>query len=133
MLEDLKKKIFSYLSGSGALNSHISGRVYYIENEKTDPTYPYLVFQFISGNSDRDTGTRYEDITMQVTLYCKTSIEASESGAAADSILDGSEAQIALTNYNVLGIDRISPPRENKTFIGNWQWSADYQIQLEKK
>jgi len=135
LIEDLKKAIYGYLTGSNVFSTAIGGRLYYIENTDELITYPYAVFQFISGDSDRDSGTRYENPIVQITIYddSSSSIMISQIGKKLDTVFDESEGNITLTDYYVLGIDRVSPPREIRTFADSWQWSADYQIQLQKK
>ena len=133
MLEDLKTKIYSYLTSTNTFNDAIVGRLYYIENIDETIIYPYAVFQIYSGSSDRDSGTRYENINIQFSIFSKASIEVSQIAEKLDSILDGSEANIILDNYYTLAIDRVRPAIETRTALGNYQSILQYEFQLEKK
>ena len=133
MLEDLKTKIYNYLTSTNTFNDAIAGRLYYIENIDETIIYPYAVSQIFPGSSDRDSGTRYENINIQFSIFSKASIEVSQIAEKLDSIFDGSEVNIILDNYYTLAIDRIRPPLETRTALGNYQSILQYEIQLEKK
>jgi len=133
---DLKQKIFDLLVGSdNAFKTAIGGRLYYFENTDTTITYPYVVYQVVSGDLDRDSGTKYEDVVIQFSIYSNnlSSSEVNDIGKELDDLFNECENNLSLTNWYVLSVDRITVPREIRTLLNNWQWSADYKIQLQKK
>ncbi len=136
MDNDLKQKIFDLLVGSdNAFKTAIGGRLYYFENTDTTITYPYVVYQVVSGDLDRDSGTKYEDVVIQFSIYSNnlSSSEVNDIGKELDDLFNECENNLSLTNWYVLSVDRITVPREIRTLLNNWQWSADYKIQLQKK
>lgn len=134
-LKQLKEQIYAYVTGTNDFDTAIDGEFFYIKNPKDSPTYPYGVYQFLPGESDADTGTDYEKVVVQITIYDddSSSADLSTLGGKFDTLFDNCEGSLALDDYYVHSVERISPPREIDTPLGNYQWSADYEIYLEKK
>ncbi len=136
-LDQLKSAVIGLVLGTtNDFNTAIAGEFYYVENplDYDKVKYPYGVYQFVSGSVDRDTATKFDEIIMQVTIYDDNSSSSNVTalGNKFDALFDECEASLTLTNYIVLGVDQISEPREMKTLNGNWQWSKDYKIQLQR-
>lgn len=135
-IEDWKASIHSFLMelANDYKTANVGG-LHYIENEKKVPVYPYTTYQFIGGTSDRDTGARYENPIVQFTIWdnASGSSRISRLGGLLDARFDEAEKSgFVMDSYIVIGVDRISPYRENKPFE-DWEFSADYQLQLQKK
>lgn len=136
-LDELKGAIIDFVLGTtNAFKTAIASEFYYVENplDADKVIYPYGVYQFVSGNVDRDTATKFDEIIMQVTFYDDDSSSAivTDLGNKFDALFDECEDDLDLDSYTVLGVDQASEPREMKTLNGNWQWSKDYKIQLQR-
>lgn len=134
MINFVKKGTLDFIKSKNSFSDKLIGGIHYAENSDDEPVYPYAVINFLPEESDRDSGSRYENLifTMNIFSSKSSSEESSELGSEFDNFFDESENEIQIKNYIPLGVDRISPPREIKTYAGNWQWSADYKIQLQK-
>jgi hypothetical protein len=139
LLTEIKTAIYDFLYiQANAFKTALPGGLHYVENDEKKPqniVYPYGVYSFVTGTYERDTGTKFENPIVQIDIYDNQSNadRASDVGEKLDARFDDSESSITMTNYYVLGVDRISPPRETKTFMRRWHHSRDYKIQLQKK
>ena len=136
-IEKLKEWIYDVLIsklGSSFDRGDGTFNIFYYENTSAEPEYPYLVYQFIGGTSDRDSGTRYHEPIVQFSIFSNSasSSGASQLGDLLDEVFDD-HPKGETANDIILGIERIVFPRETRTELGNWSWSADYKISLQTK
>lgn len=136
-LDQLKAAIITRLLGAtNDFKTAINDQFYYVENpnDDDDVIYPYGVYQIISGNRERDTATDYPEMIVQFTFYDDdlSSATLTDIGNKFFSRFDKCEASLTLSDYYVLEVF-ILEPREMKTLSGNWQYSVDVQIKLQKK
>jgi len=137
-LDQLKAAVVARLLGAtNDFKTAIADQFFYVENpnDDKDVIYPYGVFQFVSGNTDRDTGTEFPELIMQATFY-DDDLSSADLTALVNRFhvqFHKCEASLSLTDYYVLEVFILSPPREMRTFNDTWQSSVDVKIQLQKK
>lgn len=139
LLTEIKTAIYDFLFiQNNDFKTALIGGLHYVENPEKNPKdvkYPYAIYLFVTGTYERDSGSKFENPIVQIDIYDNQSNadRVSNAGELLDARFDDSESSIVMTNYYVLGVDRISPPRETKTFMRRWKHSRDYKIQLQKK
>lgn len=136
-IDQLKLAIITRMLGStNSFKTVIANRFYYVENPEDDDAvvFPYGLFQIVSGNEDEDTATKFPTPIVQVTFYSDELSSATLTilGNSFDARFNECQSSLSLTDYITLRVKGIGVPRETKTLDGNWQWSRDYEIQLQE-
>ena len=139
LITQIKTAIYKFLAtDANAFKTALTGGLYYVQHPEKSPssiTYPYAIYQFVAGSYDRDSGSLFAKPVIQIDIYDNQSSadRVSDLGEKLDARLHDSEASVSMTNYNVLSIERVSPPRETLTYMARWHHSRDYLIYLHKK
>jgi len=135
-IDQLKAAIILYMiTTANSFSTAIADQFFYVENpnDDDDVIFPYGLFQIVSGTEEEDTATKFPTPIVQVTFYsdqlsCAT---LTELGNYFDARFNECQNDLTLTDYIVLRVKGLGIPRETKTLDGNWQWSRDYEIQLQ--
>lgn len=136
-IDQLKAAIILYMiTTTNSFKTAIADRFYYVENPEDDDAvvFPYGLFQIVSGTEDEDTATKFPTPIVQVTFYSDelSSATLTALGNYFDARFNECQSNLSLTDYIVLRVKGVGIPRETKTLDGNWQWSRDYEIQLQE-
>lgn len=134
MIEKLCKGIMDKFSGS-TLSTAIGGRLYAYEAPQA-PTYPYCVFQQISGLQDRDFGDRLEDVLVQFTVVDSADSTATIGDAETKLFALYDDTTLTITGYTCVSMDRVSnnllkPHEDEDDKISYWSSISTYRILAE--
>lgn len=128
---ETKSAIYTKLTSTSSFKTAIGSRVYY-KKALQGATFPYCVYSFYADTHDFDSGTDFESIYIQFSLYDKS--ESSSNIGLLEgyliSLLEGSE--FSLTNYKQLSLIRLSkryPIVEESNQV--WQTIIEYRLFLE--
>lgn len=137
-IDQLKSAIITRMLGAANdFKTAIADQFFYVENPNDDNevSYPYGVFQIITGSEEEDTATKFPNPIVQVTIHDDdlSSATATDCGNKFDTRFNECQSNLVLTDYIVLRVHGLGIPRELKTLNGNWQWSRDYEILLQNK
>lgn len=134
MIETILKGIMDKFSGS-TFSTAIGGRLYAYEAPQ-NPTYPYCVFEQISGIKDRDFLDKLEDVLIQFMLVDSADAVATIADAETKMYALFDEATLTVTGYTNIFMERQSNNLlklrdeidDNKTF---WNLVSTYRILTE--
>ena len=135
MIETILKGIYDKFTAANTFNTAIGGRLYAYEAPQ-NPTYPYCVFEQISGFKDRDFLDRLEDVLVQFTIVDSADTVATIADAETKMYSLYDEAALTVTGYAHILMERQSNNLlklrdeidDNKTF---WNLIATYRILAE--
>lgn len=106
MIEKLLKGVMDKFSGS-TFSTAIGGRLYAYEAPQV-PTYPYCVFEQISGFQDRDFGDRLEDVLFQFTIVDSADSVATIGDAETKLFALYDDATLTITGYTSITMERTN-------------------------
>lgn len=106
MIEKLLKGIMDKFAGS-TFSIAIGGRLYAYEAPQV-PTYPYCVFEQISGIQDRDFGDRLEDVLLQFRLVDSADAMATIGDAETKLFALFDDTTLTITGYTSITMERTS-------------------------
>lgn len=75
MINELKTAIYGLITGANAFNTDIGGRFYY-EIAPQGAVYPFASYHFVAHTRSKDSGSKFEDVTVQFSLYSNASDDA---------------------------------------------------------
>ena len=128
---ELKTAIFSKLTTAGTWNTNIGGRVYYLQAIQ-NALMPCCVFSFYADNHSWDSGSEFEEIYIQFSIFDSNSSSSNISTLESNLIDLLDNVTLTLTNFTQIGFKRLS-----KRYLidenGIWQTIIEYRIELQKK
>ena len=134
MIEKLCKGIMDKFAGS-TFSTAIGGRLYAYEAPQT-PTYPYCVFQQISGLQDRDFHDKLEDVQLQFTLVDSADALATIGDAETKLFALFDDAVLTVTGYTSVLMDRVNnnllkAHEDEDDKISYWNSISTYRLLVE--
>lgn len=122
----LRKEIYRIANSISSL----TGNVFYVEAPQNCGS-TYCVFLPIVNNADRDTGQKFEEQYLQVSLFGKDITALEAIFESVKTKFDDAEASFSVSGWNVDSIDR----QNDRTVKNNdvWQIDIQYKIELSKK
>lgn len=136
MIETILKGIFDKFSATNDFKTAIGSRLYAYEAPQ-NPTYPYCVFEQISGLQDRDFLDKLEDVLVQFTLVDSADSIATIADAETKMFALFDDATLTITGYTHITMDRQSNQLlklndEDDDNITCWNSIVTYRILAEK-
>lgn len=136
MIETILKGIFDKFSATNDFKTAIGGRLYAYESPQ-NPTYPYCVFEQISGLQDRDFLDKLEDVLIQFTLVDSADTIATIADAETKMFALFDDAALTITGYTHITMDRQSNQllkleKDDDDNLSNWNSIVTYRILAEK-
>lgn len=134
MIEKLLKGVMDKFSGS-AFSTAIGGRMYAYEAPQV-PTYPYCVFEQISGIQDRDFGDRLEDVLVQFTVVDSADSTATIGDAETKLFALYDDTTLTITGYACVTMERtnsvlLKSQKEDDDSRTFWHSVSTYRILAE--
>lgn len=125
------------MASTNDFKTAIGSELFFGQNPRkpADVVYPYCVAYFVGGTLERDSATKYEKPVMRFVIFDDSEAQTKIFDVAEklDTRLDESEANLTMTGFSVLSIDRISPLTDAvKDEINNWRLPIDYRIHLQR-
>lgn len=132
---NVKKAIYDFLLSKTAITDLIGTKLFFAYNPNETLVYPYMVYKFIGGSLDRDSGTKWEKQIVSFTIYDNeaSSARISDIADALDSVFDECEKSgFTITDLTVIAVDRITTKTNlTKSDLDNWSLSLDYEIEYQ--
>ncbi|MBI1939181.1 MAG: hypothetical protein HYS25_13815 [Ignavibacteriales bacterium] len=135
---EIWKGIYDRLMGAvNEFKTEIGNELYFAQNPKSpnDVKYPYCVCLFVGGELSRDSMSKYEKPILRFVMYDNSVAQDKIFDVAEklDNQLDDGEANIIMTGFEVLSVDRVTPLNDSvKDEIDNWRLAIDYRIHLQR-
>ena len=134
MIETILKGIYDKATGS-TFSTAIGGRLYVYEAPQ-NPTYPYCVFEQISGIKDRDFLDKLEDVLVQFKIVDSSDGITTISDAETKLFTLYDEASLTVTGYTHILMERqsnnlLKMQSEVDDAITFWNSISTYRILTE--
>lgn len=134
MIETIFKGIMDKFSGS-TLSTAIGGRLYAYEAPQ-NTTYPYCVFEQISGGKDRDFTDVQEDVLVQFKIVDNSNTVATVTDAETKLFALFDEPTLTVTGYTNILIERqnnnlLKTQSELDDNVTLWNSISTYRILCE--